>query len=316
MIEDNSACIPVAPPPPIKPIVQPPFPVGEEFIEKKKTDTEDKENVAEYGPSYPKYGRYHKVHAKYLIEVKNLADLLEPPIQIGWLYAQKRDEKCSGQIFYMKWKRVWSRTFTGCRQIEVRSTAPTQSLRCLNSYTILCVLCKEKEVCWRWILWCIKNSTLWSSLMQKRWRHMRLWYMQAGSFLGRRLCTASQTCTSNTPACRCTCFIMKKKFEEELLISNQKRFESDSMNLTLQRQLRVWTWWRCGKFRTCYMSSFLFIFGHISLWIHGNARLIECIWTTWCLGWNTVTLTNSNGFRSLLDERTFVSRICLTSSIG
>ena len=83
MIEDNSACIPVAPPPPIKPIVQPPFPVGEEFIEKKKTDTEDKENVAEYGPSYPKYGRYHKVHAKYLIEVKNLADLLEPPIQIG-----------------------------------------------------------------------------------------------------------------------------------------------------------------------------------------------------------------------------------------
>ena len=70
MIEDNSACIPVAPPPPIKPVEQPPFPVGDEFIKKKEVETtpeektasdDDKEesfvdNGAVYGPLYPKYG--------------------------------------------------------------------------------------------------------------------------------------------------------------------------------------------------------------------------------------------------------------------
>ena len=37
-----------------------------------------------YGPSYPKHGQYHKVFAKYLITIKNLSELLKPPIP-DWL---------------------------------------------------------------------------------------------------------------------------------------------------------------------------------------------------------------------------------------
>ena len=89
LVEDDSACVPVAPPPPIKPMEHVPFPVGEEFVKKKPTEEdpktpeeypEDDDKGAVYGPSYPKYGRYKKVYAKYPIDIKNLSELLEPPI--------------------------------------------------------------------------------------------------------------------------------------------------------------------------------------------------------------------------------------------
>ena len=93
LIEDESACVPIAPPPPIKPVEQVSFPIGKEFVKKKVEETgiddpktpeeyakDEEEKGAVYGPSYPKYGRYHKVFTKYPITVKNLGELLEPPI--------------------------------------------------------------------------------------------------------------------------------------------------------------------------------------------------------------------------------------------
>ena len=97
LVEDESACVPIAPPPPIKPMEHVPFPVGDEFIKKKVEETaapedpktpeeypEDDDNRAVYGPSYPKHGRYHKVFTKYPITIKNLSKLLKPPI-LDWL---------------------------------------------------------------------------------------------------------------------------------------------------------------------------------------------------------------------------------------
>ena len=96
LVEDESACVPIAPPPPIKPMEDVSFPTGDEFIKKKveeiaapedpKTPEEypkDDDKDAVYGPSYPKYGRYKKVFAKYPVTIKNLGELLEPPI-LDW----------------------------------------------------------------------------------------------------------------------------------------------------------------------------------------------------------------------------------------
>ena len=93
IIEDESTCVPIAPPPPIKSMEDVPFPVGDEFIKKKVEETgaedpktpeeypeDEEEKGAVYGPSYPKYGRYKKVYARYPITIKNLGELLEPPI--------------------------------------------------------------------------------------------------------------------------------------------------------------------------------------------------------------------------------------------
>ena len=99
LVEDNSTCVPIAPPPPIKSMEYVPFPDGDEFVKNKeetaateeelKTPEEhpedkDGEEGAVYGPSYPKYGCYHKVFTKYLISIKNLSELLEPPI-MDWM---------------------------------------------------------------------------------------------------------------------------------------------------------------------------------------------------------------------------------------
>ena len=93
LVEDESACVPVAPPPPIKPVEHVPFPMGEEFNKKKveETGTEDPKTPEEYpkddegkgavyGLSYPKYRCYKKMFTKYPIIIKNLSELLEPPI--------------------------------------------------------------------------------------------------------------------------------------------------------------------------------------------------------------------------------------------
>ena len=45
MIKDNSTCIPVAPPPLLKPMDLPHFPVGEEFIIKNKEETAPQEKI-------------------------------------------------------------------------------------------------------------------------------------------------------------------------------------------------------------------------------------------------------------------------------
>ena len=114
LIEDESACVPIAPPPPIKPVEHVPFPTGDEFIKKKveesaapedlKTPEEypedDNDKDAEYGPSYPKYGRYKKVFTKYPVTIKNLGELLKPPIPDWLAIGEKGREMFTPNFLY------------------------------------------------------------------------------------------------------------------------------------------------------------------------------------------------------------------------